>query len=999
MADPHRIHPKPREKGAAHTAVKHERRHRSMEGRSGSVGSGATLSDVNIDNSSGASIPPGIELTPDGLFAYDANGNITMEILTADGSVLVAGSGKIIGANIQTSSQSFPGIDLNPLGLTATNVLGVTTLFISANDGSVTISGTGMFTGSTVRTSANYPYVIMDPLGLRAYNYLGVNTFNMAALDGSVTVNQGTITGATVQTSNTQNARVVMDTLGIHAYDATGKRQVNIDSATGLITCTGVISNLPGSTVPWQTSGFFVGGGNLVSNSSAEDPTSTTQILYFTTGSGVTAGTFTLQYGSNTVTSALNYNSTAAQVQTALNASGVLPGGVSASCSGGPLPGNAITINLAGTPSASPLVLSAASSLTGGSAVVGAIPIGWTESVGAWETISYSSAFHGGHVFRLTATANGSTPAAYQQIGPVAWVPGTTIYTLSTYFQAPVAARKAALAIYWVDVLGNQVAVTSIQSSWTTTPSWQRLVVTGAVPNAATRQRIAVTGNPTGGGFTLVYNGQTTASIPFNATAAQVKSIIEGLTNPGPAGTGFVTGGPLPNTPIDITFVFTPVAPTTMTVGTNSLSGGTSPNANVTNLPAVSANVTPSIPSANASEVYYVDAIQFECGDAPTAYAPRADEILANTVVANMINVAQLSAISANLGTVTAGTITGALMQTGAANPRVVFDSFGIRAYDSGGNNTVYINGSDGSITVTKGTITGATINITAYEGPTFAPGNTNALNFIRPSTNGVQLSLVAGVYSSSPTITELDINTYAATSVDRSITQISSMDNAGNIYAQLGVMQTGQGGSFTRVSAVVNGGIAKLLNFDATATFPGTVFAPAFTVSCSRALKYNWHRPDLEATLAKIKYLDVQEYEHRFVPGVRSLGPTAEDFREKFGLGGDIRVDDPEPLEFEKYPMLSLADISGVGLLGIQALVARIERERSGWLKVLRALLGAPTFQQAKEDILREALSQAEQDYFDSTLRAAGKPADSPEALESGEEWSRLQLLKEAST
>jgi hypothetical protein len=44
-------------------------------------------------------------------------------------------------------------------------------------------------------------------------------------------------------------------------------------------------------------------------------------------------------------------------------------------------------------------------------------------------------------------------------------------------------------------------------------------------------QTVTVTGSPTGGSFTLTVNGQTTAAIAYNATAAQVKAALEALSS------------------------------------------------------------------------------------------------------------------------------------------------------------------------------------------------------------------------------------------------------------------------------------------------------------------------------------------------------------------------------------------------------------------------------------------------------------------------------------
>ncbi len=56
----------------------------------------------------------------------------------------------------------------------------------------------------------------------------------------------------------------------------------------------------------------------------------------------------------------------------------------------------------------------------------------------------------------------------------------------------------------------------------------------------------------------------------------------------------------------------------------------------------------------------------------------------ASMIIAEMIRVSELSAINANLGTITAGLIIGATIQTAASGARVVMDTTGIKWYDSG---------------------------------------------------------------------------------------------------------------------------------------------------------------------------------------------------------------------------------------------------------------------------------------------------------------------------
>jgi hypothetical protein len=91
-------------------------------------------------------------------------------------------------------------------------------------------------------------------------------------------------------------------------------------------------------------------------------------------------------------------------------------------------------------------------------------------------------------------------------------------------------------------------------------------------------QTVTITGSPTGGTYTLTFSGQTTAAIPYNATAAQVKAALEALSNIN-VGDVAVSGGPHPGTAVAVTFggqyMGDDVAQ--MTASGASLTGGTSP--------------------------------------------------------------------------------------------------------------------------------------------------------------------------------------------------------------------------------------------------------------------------------------------------------------------------------------------------------------------------------------------------------------------------------------
>lgn len=111
------------------------------------------------------------------------------------------------------------------------------------------------------------------------------------------------------------------------------------------------------------------------------------------------------------------------------------------------------------------------------------------------------------------------------------------------------------------------------------------------LPQTNEVQQVAVTGSPTSGTYTLTFSGQTTAGIPFNATAVQVKAALEALSNINP-GDIDVVGGPHPATAISVTFkgqyIGTDVA--VLTKNATGLGGGTTPDVAITTTTAGGAN-------------------------------------------------------------------------------------------------------------------------------------------------------------------------------------------------------------------------------------------------------------------------------------------------------------------------------------------------------------------------------------------------------------------------
>lgn len=92
-------------------------------------------------------------------------------------------------------------------------------------------------------------------------------------------------------------------------------------------------------------------------------------------------------------------------------------------------------------------------------------------------------------------------------------------------------------------------------------------------------QTVTITGGPTGGTFTITYDGATTAGIAFNATAAAVKTALEALTtiNQGDITVTGSAGGPYTITFGGPAIVGGDVP--ALTASGASLTGGTSPAA------------------------------------------------------------------------------------------------------------------------------------------------------------------------------------------------------------------------------------------------------------------------------------------------------------------------------------------------------------------------------------------------------------------------------------
>lgn len=114
-------------------------------------------------------------------------------------------------------------------------------------------------------------------------------------------------------------------------------------------------------------------------------------------------------------------------------------------------------------------------------------------------------------------------------------------------------------------------------------------------------QTITITGTPTGGTFTLTFDGQTTAGIAFNAAASAVQSALEALSNIA-IGDVVCAGGPFPGTPVTVTFQGSDAGTDIpqMTANSAGLTGGTTPTATVTTTTPGTTGSDGAIPTATS---------------------------------------------------------------------------------------------------------------------------------------------------------------------------------------------------------------------------------------------------------------------------------------------------------------------------------------------------------------------------------------------------------------
>lgn len=304
------------------------------------------------------------------------------------------------------------------------------------------------------------------------------------------------------------------------------------------------------------------------------------EVQSFKLNGSPTGGTFTLSFGGQT-TSNIAYNANAAAVQSALVALTSIGAG-NVSCGGGALPSTAVTVTFQGALAGVdvPLLTGDTTNITG-STLAGTIS---TPTPGVLGTDLIKEAFIGSRAAYLSPAPGGYDYYRWRFFN------GTTTENGAIDIEDVSSAADVRASLEALPSIGvGNVAVTKLldyaghftlqfQGALHATNPIVSLIRGGflflirdplnahgnfntialgivQVDSAGTNetQRITIAGTPTVGTFTLTFNGQTTAPIQYNASAANVVTALTALSNIGAGGvTG--SGGALPGTAVDITF-------------------------------------------------------------------------------------------------------------------------------------------------------------------------------------------------------------------------------------------------------------------------------------------------------------------------------------------------------------------------------------------------------------------------------------------------------------
>lgn len=177
--------------------------------------------------------------------------------------------------------------------------------------------------------------------------------------------------------------------------------------------------------------------------------------------------------------------------------------------------------------------------------------------------------------------------------------------------------------------------------------------LTASPTNVTEVQSLVTTGTPTGGTFTLSFNGVSTSALPYNESAANIQTALNALSSvSGPGGSFVCAGGPLP-TAVTITGAtgFLNRGLPLIEADYSGLTGGTSPTAVVT----TTTQGASALPSLASGAVYNYNEASVTLASAATALVGSFEMTISNNVSNQQTDSAHLYDVVEGLREVTLG--------------------------------------------------------------------------------------------------------------------------------------------------------------------------------------------------------------------------------------------------------------------------------------------------------------------------------------------------------
>lgn len=265
--------------------------------------------------------------------------------------------------------------------------------------------------------------------------------------------------------------------------------------------------------------------------------------------------------------------------------------------------------------------------------------------------------------------------------------------------QSQISGASSALVWSPTGTVGTQTAIVYLYQWANSTPgnpsgnsTWTWATASNATYTGGNGWAVAIPANP-GTAGTYLWQASTSISAPASTAATTVSWAsgfsVQAIAQNGATGATGATG----NTGNSSVICYALYSGNPTVTGSPVTVAGTGLPSTTSFSPTSATAFTTTVQNPGASQAMF---------QSDGIYYPVANQTVWGTPYLSNLKVGNLSAISADLGTITAGTITGALIQTSASGQRVLmnYSLNKLQVYDSGNNLTVELGGTTGQLSV-----------------------------------------------------------------------------------------------------------------------------------------------------------------------------------------------------------------------------------------------------------------------------------------------------------